>query len=283
MPKLKVAPTKPSALKDLFHVDKPIIAMVHLLPLPGSSSYRANDWPKVIDNALRDAIALKEGGVDGLMVENFMDRPFLKPEEVGSETVSCMAVAASEVRKACGLPVGISCLANAVVQAFSIALASGAQWVRANEWANAYIADEGYVEAAAPKALRHRSHLKTDDISVFADVMVKHGSHFIISDRPLEEQVRDIEFFQADVVIVTGSRTGAEPSSEELKRVKATANIPVIVGSGLTPQNAPRLLGNADGAIVGTFFKHQGRWWNPVEVSRVRKFMRTVYNLRSPQ
>ncbi len=281
MSKAHVAPKKPNVLKALFKVEKPIIGMVHLGPLPGSPSYQPNSWSKVIDNALRDAVALRDGGVDGLIVENFMDRPFMKPDDVGSETVACMAVAAAEVRKASGLPIGISCLANAVTQAFSIALASGALWVRANEWANAYIADEGFVEAAAPKALRHRSNLRADHINVFADVMVKHGSHFIISDRGVEEQVRDIEFFQADAVIVTGSRTGAEPRTEELKKVKAVANIPVIVGSGLTPDNASRLLGVSDAGIVGTFFKREGRWWNPVEPSRVRKFMRTVGRLRS--
>ena len=281
MSKAHVAPKKPNVLKALFKVEKPIIGMVHLGPLPGSPSYQPNSWSKVIDNALRDAVALRDGGVDGLIVENFMDRPFMKPDDVGSETVACMAVAAAEVRKASGLPIGISCLANAVTQAFSIALASGARWVRANEWANAYIADEGFVEAAAPKALRHRSNLRADHINVFADVMVKHGSHFIISDRGVEEQVRDIEFFQADAVIVTGSRTGAEPRTEELKKVKAVANIPVIVGSGLTPDNASRLLGVSDAGIVGTFFKREGRWWNPVEPSRVRKFMRTVGRLRS--
>ncbi len=281
MGKVYVAPKKSSVLKDLFHVEKPIIGMVHLLPLPGAPSYEAGGWSKLIDNAVRDAISLREGGVDGLMVENFMDRPFMKPDDVGSETVACMAVAATEARKASGLPIGISCLANAVTQAFSIALASGARWVRANEWANAYIADEGFVEAAAPKALRHRSHLRADHISVFADVMVKHGSHFIISDRALEEQVRDIEFFQADAVIVTGSRTGAEPRTEELKKVKAVANVPVIIGSGLTPDNALRLLGASDAGIVGTFFKREGHWWNPVELPRVRKFMRLVDGLRS--
>lgn len=53
----------------MFGVNKPIIGMVHLMPLPGAPAYEG--WiDVVIDYALRDAKTLVENGVDGLIVEN---------------------------------------------------------------------------------------------------------------------------------------------------------------------------------------------------------------------
>jgi membrane complex biogenesis BtpA family protein len=198
----------PGALGELFGNPKPIIAMIHLPPLPGSPFHRGQPFEEVVEQALRDAEVLKGEGVDGLMVENFGDRPFLKPDEIGHETTAFLAVVSREVIRATGLPVGISCLANGAVQAIAASVASGAKWIRVNCWANAYIADEGVIEAAAPKALRYMRHLGVRDLKVFADVHVKHGSHIIVSDRPFEELVRDVEFFGADAVVVSGARTG---------------------------------------------------------------------------
>ncbi|MDH5362252.1 MAG: BtpA/SgcQ family protein [Aigarchaeota archaeon] len=267
-------------LQELFAVELPIIGMVHLQPLPGAPRYRGEAVDDIVELALRDAEALSQGGVNGLIVENMMDAPFLKMEDLGHETVAAMAAAAREIRKTVELPIGINCLANAVIPSIAVAAASGARWVRANLWANAYIADEGYVEAAAPKALRYRSFLKQEHLKIFADVAVKHGSHFITSDRPLKEQVKDVEFFDADVLVVSGVRTGTPPSIERLREVKSVATLPVLVGSGLEPGNASQLLAHGDGAIVGTFFKKAGRWRNPVDKQRVETLLRVVKRMR---
>lgn len=48
-------------------------------------------------------------------------------------------------------------------------------------------------------------------VNCLADVHVKHGSHAIVADRPVAEQARDAEFFAADAMIATGSRTGDRP------------------------------------------------------------------------
>jgi len=271
---------KQDALHELFTVELPVIGMVHLQPLPGAPRYRGAAIDEIVELALRDAEALSEGGVDGLIVENMMDAPFLKAEEIGHETVAAMTAAAREIRKTVGLPTGINCLANAVIPSMAVAAASGARWVRANLWANAYIADEGYVEAAAPKALRYRSFLRHEHLKIFADVAVKHGSHFITSDRTLSEQVKDVEFFDADVLVVSGVRTGTPPSTERLREVKSVAALPVLVGSGLEPGNASQLLAQSDGAIVGTFFKKSGLWRNPVQKQRVERLMDAVKRIR---
>lgn len=272
--------TSSTALDELFRVKIPIIGMVHLRPLPGSPGYSDGTLESVIDSALLDAVRLRNGGVDGVIVENFMDVPFLKPSEIGFETVSGMSVIAREVRKETGLPTGISCLANGVLQALAIAQASAASFIRANQWANAYIADEGYIEAAAPEAMRYRKSIGAQNIRVLADVAVKHGSHFIVSDRTIEELSKDIEFFKADAVVVSGPRTGKETRLDEVQRVKSAVSIPVMVGSGLNPTNAKKLLRVADGGIVGTWLKKDGVVSSPVDEERVKQFMSSVRKIR---
>jgi len=271
---------KPNALTELFKNPKPIIAMIHLPPLPGAPRYSGMAVEDIIQYALRDAEVLKSGEVDGLQVENIGDYPYLKPEEIGHETASILAVVSREVRKSTGLPVGVCCLANGVIPAIAACVASGGKWVRAAEWANAYIADEGFVEAIAHRALRYRAGLRAYDVKVFADVQVKHGSHFIISDRPFEEQVADVEFFDADAVIVSGTRTGAETPLERVVKAKQSTYLPVLIGSGLNPSNAEKLLSVADGAIVGSYMRKDGKFWNPVELERVKSLMAVVKKLR---
>jgi membrane complex biogenesis BtpA family protein len=271
---------KPNALTELFKNPKPIIAMIHLPPLPGSPRYSGKDMDEIVEYALRDAEVLKSGEVDGLQVENIGDYPYLKPQEIGHETSSILSVVAREVRKSTGLPVGVCCLANGVIPAIAACVASGGKWVRAAEWANAYIADEGFVEAIAHHALRYRSNLRAYDVRVFADVHVKHGSHFIISDRPFEEQVLDVEFFDADAVIVSGTRTGAETPLERVMKAKQATSLPVLIGSGLNASNADSLLKVADGAIVGSYLRRDGKFWNPVEAGRVKELMAAVKRLR---
>jgi predicted TIM-barrel enzyme len=88
-----------------------------------------------------------------------------------------------ELRTKFDIPVGVNMLANGVVPAMAVASVSSLLWVRCNQWANAYVANEGFVEGPSAKALRYRSFLKSDSIKVFADVHVKHGSHAITADR----------------------------------------------------------------------------------------------------
>ncbi|MEM1945411.1 MAG: BtpA/SgcQ family protein [Candidatus Caldarchaeum sp.] len=266
-------------LSDVFGCVKPVIGMVHLPPLPGSPSSARMAVEELIDYALRDARALAEGGVDGVQVENIGDKPFMKSRDLGFEVTSIVSAVAREVRSSLGLPVGVFVLANGVYESISTALACGASWVRANLYNLAYIADEGFVEAAAPHAERHRA-LLNPSIRILADVMVKHGSHFIVSDLPLSYHVARAQELGADAIVVSGSRTGAETPVERVYEVKRWASKPVIVGSGLNPWNAEKLLSLADGAIVGTYFKAGGKLSNPVDIDRVKKLMTLVKRLR---
>ena len=147
----------------------------------------------------------------------------------------------------------------------AIAKAVGAGWVRANQWVNAYVANEGFLNGPAPEAMRYRSNIRAGDVAIFADVHVKFGAHAITADRSIAEQATDAEWFDADVLIASGTRTGSPTEPREVAEVRAGTNLPVIVGSGLTADLVPSLFPTADGAIVGQWLKRDGRWWNPVD------------------
>jgi membrane complex biogenesis BtpA family protein len=268
-----VAPHRGRALEDLFGRRRAAIGVIHLTALPGSAAYEGATMDAVADRALRDAEAYARGGIHGLIVENHGDIPFAKPDEIGQETAATMAVITERVRREVGLPVGVNVLANAVLTALAVAKAAGAAFVRANEWANAYVANEGIVEGQAGRAARYRSWLWAQDVRVFADVHVKHGAHAIVGDRSIAELTRDAEFFDADAVIATGQRTGDTATLDEVGAVREATALPLLVGSGVNASNVGDLLGTADGVIVASSLKAGGVWWNPVDPTRVRPFM----------
>ena len=125
--------------------------------------------------------------------------------------------------------------------------------------------------------MRVRRLIGADDVAVFADVQVKHAAPLLV--RSIAEAALDaVERGLADVLIVSGTRTGSPASADDVQRVRAVG--PTLIGSGLTPDNAPDLLPRADGAIVGTYFHVDGSIANPVDPGRVDRFMSVVRRLR---
>jgi membrane complex biogenesis BtpA family protein len=246
--------------------------------LPGSPEFAGGGVEAIYARALADASAYAQAGFDGLIVENHGDIPFSKPEDIGPETAAHMAVAAERICRETGLPIGVNVLANAALHALAIASAAGARFVRVNQWANAYVANEGLIEGAAAKAMRYRSLLQARAVKIFADAHVKHGAHAIVQDRPIAELVRDVEFFNADAVIFTGPRTGHAADFDYLGKVRAAASLPTLVGSGVDPGNVGDILSIVDGIIVASALKVDGRWWNPVDAYRAKQFVERARN-----
>lgn len=268
--------------QKLFSKPKPVIGMVHLRPLPGSPLYSPNDMSmkKILAIAKDEARLLEDAGVDGVQVENMWDIPYLLSRDIGPETIAALAVGVYEVSQSVSIPTGAECHMNGAQIALAAAIAGGAKWIRVFEWCNAFISQSGYVESVGGKVSRMRASLYASEIACLCDVNVKHGSHFIIHDRSVEEQAMDIESQDGDAVIVTGFDTGTPPTVDRILSCKKHVKLPILLGSGTTSENVGELLAHADGAIVGSYFKKDGYWKNPIEADRVRKFMKSVEALR---
>ncbi|WP_263298401.1 BtpA/SgcQ family protein [Rhodobacter sp. TJ_12] len=250
-----------------------MIGMIHCPAFPGAPRYRGETVDAIYDACMRDAERLIAGGLHGLIVENHGDVPFSKPEDIGPETPAMMAVVTDRLRTAFGVPLGINVLANAPLPALATAVAGGAQFIRVNQWANAYVANEGFMEGRAAEAMRYRSLLRAERVKVFTDSHVKHGAHAIVADRTIGELTRDLAFFDADAIIATGQRTGNSATVEEIDEIGAATHLPLLVGSGVTEENISMILDRTNGVIVASSLKEGGVWWNPVDPERVKSFV----------
>lgn len=262
---------------EIFGVSKPVIGVVHLLPLPGSP--RGTDFETVIRRAVLDSMVLESGGVDGILIENYGDVPYLK-EHVDYSTIAYMTAVVKEVVMSVSAPVGVNVLRNAADAAIAIACAAKGKFIRANIWMGAYLTPEGIIEGRCGEVLRYRKNIRCEDIKIYADIRVKHATPLVVRD--VTDEVEEyISRGLVDGIIVTGPKTGIAPSPKYIGLVKSAAGeTPVLIGSGVNPENAPDLLELADGCIVGTYFKKDGIIENPIDIKRVRKLMRVIEELR---
>ena len=267
------------SLKEMFGVEKPIIGMIHLLPLPGAPGYDFYGLEAVIEHALRDAEALINGGVDALVVENMWDLPYYVGMEVPPEEMTAQAVAARAVVEAVKVPVGVNVIHNGGRVTLAIAVAAGADFIRVCLLTGARVWDTGELDhGCAAELLRWRKNLGAEHIKLFADVDKKHSVAFPGID--LATHIEWTEFYLADALIVSGKMTGDAPELEKVRRAKELATRPILMGSGTTADNIAQFLQYADGAIVGTALKVDGIAENLVDVERVKRYMEAVRAVR---
>lgn len=253
----------------------PVIGMLHAPPLPGSAFYKG-DMQALREFVLRDAEALRDGGVDGLMLENFGDTPFF-PDRVPAVTIAAMTALAVAVRERIDLPLGLNLLRNDGRGAMAIAAVSGAQFIRVNVLCGARVTDQGVLQGIAHDLLRDRAALGCRQVKILADVDVKHSAP--LATRPIEIETRDlVERSHADAVIVSGNATGNPTDPETLGIVSRVANpVPVFAGSGVTAESVAALIqSGAGGLIVGSSLKVDGQLSQQVDVERVRNLVKVV-------
>lgn len=288
---------------EMFAKSKSVIGMIHVGALPGTPRH-GESLAAITDRAVEEAGVFVEHGLDGIIIENMHDVPYLCGQ-VGPEIVAAMtavglavrekilasasshrpAIAARSATKDSGtrtsIPLGVQILAAANRAALAVAHAIGADFVRVENFTYAHIADEGLMPTAeAGPLLRYRRQIGAERVKVVADVKKKHSSHAITSDVSLAEAARTTEFCGADGVVVTGVATGEPTRPEDAATVRESVSVPVWIGSGLTPENLPALWPHADVFVVGSYLKVDGLWSNALDAERVERFLGTARRLR---
>lgn len=260
-------------LEEVFGTKKPIIGVIHLLPLPGSARWDGRMEP-IFLRAEQEAAALATGGVHGIIIENFFDAPFTR-SRVDTATACALTLAAKRIMSICDLPIGVNVLRNDGMTALAVAAAIEARFVRVNVYTGAMLTDQGIIEGQAHELLRYRRELSASkSIKILADVLVKHADPLTASSDIKQIAKDTVHRGLADGVIVSGIATGASPDMKDLCAVRqAVPDAPIFVGSGTTKENISELLAIADGVIVASTLKRQGILENPVDVERVRSLM----------
>ncbi|MFO7896119.1 MAG: BtpA/SgcQ family protein [Candidatus Cloacimonadales bacterium] len=263
---------------DLIKQQKMVIGMVHTLASPGAPKNNCS-VPEIVQRAVQEAKIYAEAGLDAIIIENMHDVPYQR-RAVGPEVVSTLTAVALAIKAAVRLPVGLQILAGANRQAMAVALAADLDFIRAEGFVFSHVADEGLMDSDAAELLRYRRMIGAEAVKIFCDIKKKHSSHALTNDLKISEFAAAADFFLADGLIVTGSSTAAAAKLADVQDVKNASKNPVLIGSGLTDQNIQEYWNEADGFIIGSYFKTAGYWENAIDPQRLQNLMLQVSQLR---
>jgi membrane complex biogenesis BtpA family protein len=267
----------PVNLKELFGVEKPVIAMAHLPPLPGTPLYDAAGGPSaIVASVARDVEILTRSGFDAVLFCNEGDRPYQLSASL--EGVAMMARVVAEVAPQ-DRPFGVDYLWDPQA-ALAVAAVTGATFMR-EVVTGVYESDLGLWAPDAGKLLRYRRQLDAEHVAVFMNITPEFAS--TLGTRDIATTARSVRVSSlADAILVSGPMAGAEPSVDAVRDAKKGCGdeTPVFANTGVKSSNVKDFLAVADGAIVGSDLKVDGGTWNPVDPDRAKRFMTEVHAAR---
>jgi membrane complex biogenesis BtpA family protein len=251
---------------------QPIIGMIALPPSPGYPASPGVD--ALVAAALADLAALEAGGAHAVLVENDFDQPHTLT--VGPEVVAALTRVVAEVVRQARIPVGVQALLNDWRASLAIAAAGGARFVRLDFFVDRVRIPAGVIEPEPAAVLAYRKAIGAQHVALLTDIQVKYSTP-AAGPKPLERSAAEARAAGADAIVVTGAATGSEPSVADLLAARAGAgSLPILIGSGLTPENCPRLFPHCDGAIVGTALRSGPAPHDRVDENRVRALVRAI-------
>lgn len=260
-------------LDHIFTRPHTVIGMIHVRALPGTPRHSAA-LRDIVATALDEAQTYLSLGVPVLMIENMHDVPYV--QNPGPEITAAMTAVACAIRSRFpSVPLGVQVLAQGNREALAVALAADAQFIRAESFVFGHLADEGYMDACAGPLLRYRRAIGAEHIAVFTDIKKKHSAHAITADVSVSQTAEAAAYFLSDGLIVTGTATG-QPASPQDVADAARHGLPVLVGSGITPENVRAYLPAARALIVGSYFKQSGLWSNPLDPARITALLSAI-------
>ena len=260
-------------IEETFGTKKPIIAMCHLQALPGDPGFDQKTGMKdVVQKARTDFLALQEGGVDAVMFSNEFSLPYLT--KVNPETSCAMARVIGELLRDIRIPFGVNVLWDPYAS-LDLAAATGAVFIR-EIMSGVYASDFGLWNTNTGEVARHKARLGLNDVKMLFNIVPEAAKYLV--DRDIKDIAKSTVFnAKPDVLCVSGLTAGTETSSQTLSVVKqAAGNTAVFTNTGCRKDNIAAQLKIADGAVVGTTFKFDGKFENMVDKSRVKDFMDIV-------
>lgn len=264
-------------LKELFHVEKPIIGLLHLPPLPGDPFFPEHGkMEDVIERARKDLQALQEGGVDGVLVTNEFSVPYQK--KVDAVTIAAMSMVVGALKAEFRIPYGVEAIydGDATIEVCAATDATFTRCLFTGAWAG----DLGLIDRDVSKTLRLKRALGLQELKLFH--FVTSEGEVYLNDRTTEEITKSLLFnCRPDALVVGGSAPGDNPGAGKVADIQAAApEVPVFCGTGCKLENVGDILEAGQGAFVGTTFKKDGKIENPIDADRVKVFMEKVRRIR---
>lgn len=265
-------------LKEVIGTEKAIIAMCHLMAMPGDPYYdEEKGMEYVVEMAIKDLTALQEGGSDAIMFSNEFSLPYLTDVKV--ETVASMARVIGEIKQYIKIPYGVNVLWDAK-KSLDLAVATDASFVR-EIFSGVYGSDFGLWNTNAGETVRHQHRIGAKNVKLIFNIVPESAAY--IGRRDINEIAKTTNFnCRPDAICVSGITAGAETNIDTLKSVKEVLpDTTILSNTGVNIKTVEMHLSVADGAVVGTTFKQNGKFENHVERKRVKEFMDKVKAFRN--
>lgn len=260
-----------SRFRKIFpEVAKPLIAMAHVPPLPGTPLYdQAAGVEGLIDHVKRDTAVLLDAGFDAVLFCNEGDRPYQL--HAGHEASAVMTRVVTECRPT-DRPYGVDFLWDAQC-ALAIGVASGASFMR-EVVGGTWESDMGLWNPDAATLLRNRRNFGRDDLAIFANITPEFASG-IGQRTPAQMATSTVVSSLADVILVSGPMAGSEPDVRTVADVREAldSSVPVLLNTGAKAATIAQYFKYADGCVVGSDLKRDGYTWNEVDPERVKRFI----------
>lgn len=264
--------------REMFGVEKPIIALLHFDALPGDPGY-CGDMNTVLEHAKADLIALQNGGVDGILFANEFSLPYQPVADIA--VISAMAYIIGSLKEIIRVPFGVNVVKNPIAT-IDLGAATGAMFGRSC-FSGAYMGEYGIYSSNSGEAIRHRKALGKEDMKLLFKVNPEADSYLV--QRDIQVVAKSIMFGDfADGLCVSGAAAGAEPDDSILAKVHEVAmekKVPVFCNTGCNHQNVKDKLKHCDAVCIGSAFKKGGIFNERVEENRVRDFMDIMKDIRA--
>lgn len=259
--------------KTFAGIDKPLIAMAHVPPLPGTPLYDAAAGVQgLVDHVKRETELLLEAGFDAVLFCNEGDRPYQL--KAGLEAAAVMTRVVSECRPT-DRPFGVDFLWDPAC-ALAVAVATGASFMR-EVLTGVWESDMGLLQPDAAAILRERRRLDRDDLAIFMNITPEFASS-VGTRTPAQMAKSTVVSSLPDAILVSGPMAGAEPDVATLAEIRASVpdDVPVLLNTGAKFATIARYLEHADGCIVGSDLKFDGYTWNRVDPERASRFVKAA-------
>ena len=255
---------------------KVILGLVHLIPMPGTPLYEEGNIEKMLEKAIKDCKALKNGGADGGLLQS-VDVIYPNTDDTDYARVATLSMIAARVRDEVGpdFKIGVQLMWNCITPSLAVAKATGADFTRCSALVGSTESAFGKIEANPLKVMEYRNKIHAKNVAMISEISGYHykGEY---DKQHIQGLARSSMAVGADAVEIYAS--DFEMNERLVKDVKELGDIAVILGGGTSLDNVKQRLKYADGALVGSCFEG-GKWGGNIIESIVADYMKKVREL----
>lgn len=270
----------------VFGQSKPVIGVLQLLPLPGSTRWDGR-IDRVIARAEQEATALATGGVDGILVENTFDAPYSTGRMDPAGAIA-MGLIIRRMMHFTHLPFGVNVLRNDPETALAIAMNVGARFIRTSLLTGSAISESGLLQGKSHELAAYRRLLHVEGISVFADISLERIAPLITNEIKIPVTLKSLarqamESGGADGLILTDNSL----SPEAIQELTRSMDVPVFYEYSHSLALAGTYLEAAGGLVVSSAIKKSSTTTSDltptVDLTKVEELMAFAEIARSRQ